>query len=138
MVNRIKVDSIFPDKSFLGDLVFDGFKLKRKTKSVCLENCGEIAINVTFKKIQDDADSAITMRPPKLFFFNKNLSNHPWRSHRRFVNFCPNQVGVFQEKLVLVCSPPFNQQCEICICLVGQCKKKYRNDDELMILKRTL
>lgn len=132
-ISGIEVDKIFPDKNVLVDVVFEGFKLTKETKSVRLENQGEVAINITFKRTQDDPDGVFFQRQPKVFFNDQaTFRIIPGEVIDVPFNFYPNQIGVFQEKLVLACSPEFSQQCTICINLVGQCKKKFSDDDALM------
>ena len=137
VINGIKVNSSFFNKDFLVDLVFEGFKLQRDTKSVCLENRGDVAIVVTFKKVQVDA--VLFRRPAKMFFFNLSaILIIPGGVIEVPFHFYPNEVGVFQEKWVLACCPEFSQKYEICINLLGQCKKKYKEDDELMKIEQEI
>lgn len=139
VIGGIKVDNIFPDKNILVDLVFEGFKFQRETKSVRLENCGEIAINLTLKKTQDDPDEVFFRRSPKMFFFNRSTFRIiPGEIVDFQYHFYPNQAGLFQEKWIVVCSPAFSDQCDICINLVGQCNKKYKQDDELMKIENEI
>lgn len=127
----IKVDSSFPDVNILIDVVFEGMELQRQTKTVRVENCGEIAVNLTLKgPAKDDVDVLISSS--NAFFFNKTTFRViPGETINVPFHFYPTQVGVTQELWIVDCFPAFSTDCKIQISLFGHCTEKHNMENEL-------
>lgn len=112
------------------DLTFDSFKYDRATQFLKLENCGDVAIDLSFEKIE--AQSTATTS----FFFDK----FPFRIIPREVlempfHFYPTETGLFCEKWKLNCEPHFTYDHQIVINLIGICKRKHKIEDEVAKLE---
>lgn len=138
VIGGVKVDKSFPHVNILIDLVFEGFKMTRQTKNLKLENRGDIAINITFKKVQDEADDVIECSTQSFFFDKTTFRIIPGDVIDVPFHFYSIQVGVSSEMWILVCDPEFSQECEIRVGLFGHCKKKFKNDDALMKIEHEI
>lgn len=125
MINDIQVDSIFPDTIIHIDLMFEGFKWQRYTKNLRLENRGEIAMNLTFKRTADCATKSF-------FFDDSTFRVIPGDVIEVPFHFYPNQPGVTSETLSLICHPAFSDNCGIRVMLQGRCDKKHKNTSEII------
>lgn len=138
IVGGVEVDKIFPNVNVLIDLVFEGFEQMRQTKTLRLENRGEIAINLTFKKAKVDADDVIG-RSPQCFFFSKHtFRTVPDDDIEIPFHFYPTRAGAFSETWTIVCDPEFSQECEIQVCLFGHCKERINEEDALAMIEEEI
>lgn len=138
VIGGVKVDKSFPHVNILIDLVFEGFKLTRQTKNLKLENRGDIAINLTFKKAQDEADDVIECSTQAFFFDKTTFRIVPGDVLNVPFHFYPTQAGVASEMWILVCDPEFSQECEFRVGLFGHCKKKFKSDEALMKIEHEI
>lgn len=135
MVNEIRAENRQDFIKFVNisiDLTFDSFKYNRTARSLKLENRGEIAIDLSFEKLEVSATTAS-------FFFDKV----PFRIIPKEVleitfNFYPIQTGFFCEKWKLKCEPPFAHEHQIKINLIGSCKRKHFCEDEVAKLENEI
>lgn len=134
-INGIKINSNFPDKNVLIDIIFEGFKIQRVTKTIRFENYGEIAVNLTFKKVPASEADDIIKAQPKMLFFNKSTFRIiPGDVLDVPFHFCPIQTGIYEETLILVSEPQFSSECDIQVSLLGHCVKKYEDGEALMAI----
>lgn len=132
MVNGIRAENRHHFIKFVNisiDLTFDSIKYNRTARSLKLENRGEIAIDLSFEKLEVSATTAS-------FFFDKV----PFRIIPNEVleipfNFYPILTGFFCEKWQLKCEPQFTHGLKIIINLIGSCKRKHSYEDEVAKLE---
>jgi hypothetical protein len=113
------------------DLTFDSFKYDRATRFLKLENCGDVAIDLSFEKIEAQSTATTTS-----FFFDK----FPFRLIPHEVlempfHFYPTQTGLFCEKWKLNCVPLFAYDHQIVINLIGICERKHKIEDKVAKLE---
>lgn len=127
VVNGMKIESSFPDVNIHVDIAFERFKMQRQTKTLHLQNLGMIAIDLSFKKASIDVDlSELTHS----FFFKKSAFRIvPGGSLEIPFHYYPVETGVHSEKWILNCEPIFSSECQIFLCLFGNCKQKFNNDE---------
>ena len=123
----LKVDNIFPEINILIDLTFEASKFESMTKILMLENFGEVAIDIVFKKA-NELRSIADFNGDQSFFFEKNCFRiTPGEELRIPFHFYPRKFGIFAEKWILSCNPKFSDECKIVISLFGQCSRKFKN-----------
>lgn len=122
------------------ELVFDASKFKQQQQFINMKNKGEIAINMIWERASEDSDEFLKQFPisrqSKSFFFNKNVFRIIPDEVIDFpIYFYPNDVGVFSEKWVLKCNPPFNKSTCIFLNVFGCCKQDINISQELQKLQ---
>lgn len=90
-----------------------------------LENRGDIAIDLSFEKLDSSASTTAS------FFFDKTpFRLIPSKEVLEIsLHFYPIETGLFCEKWRLKCEP--HEQHQIVINLIGYCKRKHSVDDEV-------
>jgi MYCBP-associated protein family len=132
-VNGIRADNRYHIIVHISiDLTFDSFKYDRATRFLKLENCGDVAIDLSFEKIEAQSTATTTTS----FFFDK----FPFRIIPHEVlempfHFYPTETGLFCEKWKLNCDPHFTYDHQIVINLIGICKSKHKIEDEVAKLE---
>ena len=116
---------------YLLDLIYSSFKFEKHSKSIKLENCGEIAINVHFQKVNiPDQYNFLELPTDQTFFFDKNLFRIiPGEIKEIKFHFYARNFGVFNEKWTVKCDPPFMDHHSAVINLLGSCQKKHKRNE---------
>ena len=122
------------------EIIFHASKFEKQQQFINIKNTGGIAINMIWERKFDESDEFLKQfpisRPPKTFFFNKNVFRIIPDEVIDFpIYFYPNDVGVFSEKWVLKCDPPFNENTSISLNVFGCCKQNTNISKELQKLQ---
>lgn len=128
-INDNVLDVCNEDKcDYFFDLTYNGFKYEKHSKSIKLENLGEIAINIYFQKVEiADQYSFLELPTDQTFFFDKSLFRIiPGETKEIKFHFYAKTFGVFNEKWTMKCEPPFMSNHSAIINLLGICQKKHK------------
>lgn len=131
VISGIRIDNEIPDKNVLIDLAFESFKLTRQTKTIRVENLGEIAMNLSYTRADDDEHFPFENLSKSFVFDKFTIRLVPGEAVELPFYFYATQVGVFKEKWIVNCEPEFSKECQICVNLFGYCKKKFKIEDQL-------
>jgi len=129
VINNNVLDVTNEDKcDYLLDVTFNGFKYEKHSKSIKLENHGEIAVNIHFEKVKiADQYNFLELPADQTFFFDKNLFRIiPGEIKEIKFNFFARNFGVFNEKWTVKCDPPFMDNHSVVINLLGSCVQKHK------------
>lgn len=122
------------------ELMFHGSIFEKQQQLINIKNIGAIAINMIWERTSKDSEEFLRQfpisRPSKTFFFNKNVFRIIPDEVIDFpIYFYPNDVGVFSEKWVLKCDPPFDVNTSISLNVFGCCKQNTNISQELQKLQ---
>lgn len=122
------------------ELIFHASKFEKQQQFINIKNIGVIAINMIWERRSEDSEEFLKQfpisKPSKTFFFNKNVFRIIPDEVIDFpIYFYPNDVGVFSEKWVLKCNPPFDVNTSISMNVFGCCKQNTNISQDLQKLQ---
>lgn len=141
MINNQNLDVKSQEATFVPmELIFHASKFEKQQQIINIQNKGVISINMTWERMSKDSEEFLKQFPisrqPKVFFFNKNVFRIIPDEVIDFpIYFYPNDVGVFSEKWVLKCDPPFDENTCISLNVFGCCKPNTNISHELQKLQ---
>lgn len=126
IVNRCVLDG---STDILIDLTFDGFKYEKHSKLIKIENVGEMAVNIHFEKFNAAPDLPEFPADQSFFFEKLPFRIIPGETVEIQFHFFAKTFGIFNEKWMVKCVPPFMDTRTAIINLLGSCRQKHKRSE---------